>query len=209
MPSLFYLNDPTDANVANDVFVCPDANAVANIIANTKANAEHNANPLATQELSVEGPTRIDAAGQLGSGADVSQAAASIVTFSAAPLRLSLVTHSEARVVLGAQPVNGVALLVDRDRIFIGEREFLVGLDALPVQREAPKDSLCTVCKRKEKEFGGAEFACPRCGLRACEQCWRGFRNDVCMTALCDQPAALDRQLWTPSPTDFMEFRET
>jgi hypothetical protein len=196
------------------LFYLPDSPPKSGTIDSARAAAlSVTGGAVTAQELSVDVPTRLDAFGRLSRPNDSPPAAnpavASIVVLSAAPQQLSLVTHSNARVVVGARRVNGATLLADRDRIFIGARELVVGLDALPVRRESPHGSHCGVCDRGADESAGVEFACPRCGLRACERCWGEFRNEVCLTSLCSQPSAFDRLLWTPAPADFLDYRET
>lgn len=193
------------------------------------------ANAVATQALAVAAPTRIDASGRVCEpAAGLSQPAAglnrspaglsrstaglasgpaseagfvaSIVAISAAPLRLAVVAHADARVEVGARRVCGAEALEDRDRIFAAGRELLIGLDALPIQVPAPRDSVCGVCNRNAAESGSTWRACPRCGFRACEGCWTQFRGGVCLTAHCGQPAALERPLWSPVPTDFLDY---
>jgi hypothetical protein len=153
------------------------------------------------------GPTRIDASGAIASDGSF---VASIVPFSTTPMRFALVANGDAVVAVGAQPVCGAVELADGDRVFVGGREFLTSFDTLPLPVGAPRGARCPVCDRASEtaspDAGALLLACPRCGARACAGCWRGFRGGVCLTPHCGHPAALERPLWSPDHSDFIDF---
>jgi hypothetical protein len=152
-------------------------------------------------------PTRLDARGTIGSGVPF---AASLVPISLAPTRFALVAGAGAHVCVGARRVCGAAPLADGDHLFVEGREFLLSLDSPPLPVESPQDARCPVCDRvpgRAAPAGDArQLACPRCGARACVRCWSEFRGGVCLTPHCEQPAALERSLFRPAPTDFLDF---
>ncbi len=157
--------------------------------------------------LSSDRPTRIDERGAVTSGAAF---AASIVPTSKAPIHFALVAGEGAHVCVGARRVCTASPLADGDHLFIERHEFLLSLDSPPLPVESPQDARCPVCDRvtgSAGPTGGAgQLACPRCGARACADCWRGLRGGVCLTPHCEQPAALERALFRPEPTDFLDF---
>jgi hypothetical protein len=151
--------------------------------------------------------TRLDASGVVTSSASF---AASIVPTSQAPMRYALVAGAGANVCVGAQRVCGAAPLAHGDHVFVEEREFVVSLDSPPLPVESPRDAGCPVCDRapdaSNPSADSIQLACPRCGARACAACWQDFQGGVCLTPQCDQPAALERPLFCPEPTDFLDF---
>jgi hypothetical protein len=159
--------------------------------------------------LSFDRPTRLAASGAV---VEDSAFAASIVPLSVTPVRFALVARADAGVAVGARCVGGVVELADRDRLFVDAREFLVSFDAIPVPVAALRGASCPVCDRTPTQTGtqrdALQRACPRCGARACESCWRGFRGGRCLTPLCGQPAALERELWCPARSDFLDFED-
>ena len=167
-------------------------------------------NSLRCRTLPLDRATRLDARGAITSSAPSAGFAASIVPISRAPIRFALVAGAGAHVAVGARRVCSVSPLADGDRLFVERREFLLSLDSLPLPVESPQDARCPVCEeapRSEGPTGGAnQLACPRCGARACAECWSGFRGGVCLTPHCEQPAALERALFRPAPTDFLDF---
>lgn len=162
---------------------------------------------VACHALSSHRPTRLDRRGAITSGAPFS---ASIVPISRAPTRFALVVGAGARVAVGARRVCSASPLADEDHLFVEGREFLVSLDSPPIPVECAPDARCPVCDRLPERAGPAgnarQLACPRCGARACADCWRDFRGGVCLTPHCQQPAALERALFRPAPTDFLDF---
>jgi hypothetical protein len=164
-------------------------------------------NAVGRHVLSLDRPTRLDAHGAIASGAPF---AASIVPISRAPIRLALVAAADANVCVGARRVCGAALLAHGDHLFVEGRELLLSLDSLPLPVESPQDARCPVCDRTpaapEGTGSALQLACPRCGARACAKCWSDFRGGVCLTPHCEQPAALERTLFRPAPTDFLDF---
>jgi hypothetical protein len=152
-------------------------------------------------------PTRLAANGAV---VEDSACAASIVPLSVSPVRFALIARADAGVAVGARCVGGVVELADRDRLFLDAREFLVSFDAIPVPVAALRGASCPVCDRAPTGTGrdALQHACPRCGARACEGCWRGFRGGRCITPHCGQPAALERELWCPERSDFLDFAD-
>ena len=159
--------------------------------------------------LPCDRPTRLAASGDI---VEDSGFVASIVPLSATPVRFALIARASAGVAVGARCVGGVVELADRDRLFVDAREFLVSFDAIPTPVAAPWGASCPVCDRVPTATGtgrdALQRACPRCGTRACESCWRGFRGGLCLTPRCGQPAALERELWCPARSDFLDFAD-
>ncbi len=159
--------------------------------------------------LPCDRPTRLAASGAI---VEDSAIVASIVPLGATPVRFALVARADAGVAVGARCVGGVVELADRDRLFVDAREFLVSFDAIPIPVAAPRGASCPVCDRAPTGTGTQRDAllraCPRCGARACEICWRGFRGGLCLTPHCGQPAALERELWCPARSDFLDFAD-
>jgi hypothetical protein len=167
-------------------------------------------NALERHSLSLFRATRLGAQGVITSDAPSTGFAASIVPISSVPLRFALVAGAGASVAVGARRVCGASPLADGDRLFVERHEFLLSLDSLPLPVESPQDARCPVCERIPVETGPAgdarQLACPRCGARACADCWCDFRGGVCLTPHCEQPAALERALFRPAPTDFLDL---
>lgn len=157
--------------------------------------------------LSSDRPTRIDERGAIVSNAPF---AASVVPISSAPIRFAVVAGAGVHVAVGARRVCAVSPLADGDHLFVEQREFLLSLDSPPLPVESPADTRCPVCDRlpesAEPAGGAFQFACPRCGARACANCWNSFQGGRCLTPHCQQPAALERALFRPAPTDFLDF---
>lgn len=167
------------------------------------------ADAIECHELPSDRPTRFDASGAI---LPTSSALfdASIVPFSVTPVRFALVAGPRASVALGAWRESGVVELADRERLFVADREYLLSYDALPIRvdpADLSRGASCPVCDRTEPAGSAShQRACPRCGARACKNCWKGFRSGRCLTPHCQQPAALERELWSPSPTDFLDL---
>ena len=164
-------------------------------------------NAVRRETVSSDRPTRLDARGAITSSAGF---AASIVPISRAPIRFALVAGAAANVSVGARRVCTASPLADGEHLFVEGHEFLLSLDSPPLPVESPQDARCPVCDRTPGGAGPAggarQLACPRCGARACADCWREFRGGVCLTPHCEQPAALERPLFCPAPTDFLDF---
>jgi hypothetical protein len=164
-------------------------------------------NGLRRHSVSSDRTTRLDARGAITSSGGF---AASIVPISRAPIRFALVAGAGANVAVGARRVCSASPLAHGDHLFVERCEFLLSLDSPPLPIESHQDARCPVCARTPGGAGPAgaarQLACPRCGARACADCWRGFRGGVCLTPHCEQPAALERPLFRPAPTDFLDF---
>ena len=115
----------------------------------------------------------------------------------------ALVVENGARVFVRGRRVIRVTEVGPGDRCIVDGREWIVGDDALPERVENADDASCAVCCENGSEER-ALFACPRCGVRVCEACWRSAPSDRCLTSGCDQSADLDRALEPPRPSDFV-----
>jgi hypothetical protein len=153
-------------------------------------------------------PLRLDARGALAAcdgGWYVS-----VVTF--APRERSVrryaLVAADTSVLLGARPVwEGVAEITDGDHVFLGAVEAIFSTDAVPAPVGTPARTPCLVCCETVGEGARqALLACPRCGARACDACWKTFPRGACMTPGCGQPAATDRPLWEPRLADFVDW---
>jgi hypothetical protein len=158
-------------------------------------------------------PTRLDGRGEIATSLS-SPWSVSIVPFETglrAPRRYAIVVPPGARVLVGARRVDeGVSEIVHGDHLFFGQVEAIFSLDAVPAPApDHAVDAPCPICRER---LGVGErhtlLACPRCASRACNQCWATFPRGVCLTPGCGQPARLDRPLWEPDVTDFIDREE-
>jgi hypothetical protein len=158
----------------------------------------HGAGPLGPRALplAADRPLRFDAAGEPDAGG--AWVASVLRLEGAARAQLAVVSRPGARASVNGRPVAGVAELVHGDHLFVGEREWIASLDAVPTPTKA--SAACPACCETPEEL----LCCPRCGAPWCERCWRRAPDGRCPTAGCEQPADLERAPWTPSPSDFV-----
>jgi hypothetical protein len=102
---------------------------------------------------------------------------------------VALVPRAGMRVRVGARTVRFARELRDREHVFFAEREAIFAADGAPILLEG-RGALraCPVCCAADTP---ALRACPRCGLPACEACWRRFPRARCPGAGCDFTASL------------------
>jgi hypothetical protein len=158
---------------------------------------------LQSAPLRDDAPLRLVAGGLARDGEAPLASLVPFVTGSTSQLRFALVVRPDADIWIGAMRVPEVAEVEHGDRVFVGLREYVVSLDALPAPVEASAAAPCPVCC-EEASADDPVRACPRCGARACARCWSGARDSRCLTHGCDQPAALERELWRPEPEHFV-----
>jgi hypothetical protein len=162
-----------------------------------------------TLRCDVAAPLHLDARGvPVSDGSWI----AALVTFApnaCAAERHALVVRPHAVVAVGRHRVDaGVVEIIDGRHVFLPAAELILVGDDVP-QPIADELAPCAVCLGAIGVEGrGALLRCPRCGARACDVCWSSAPGGRCLTPGCEQPAARDRRLAEPRPSDFCAWEE-